>query len=97
MDDVATVVSFASLETEPFTGLFGFAQLLLEAVVIDNRRCRRAVGIYNGQTQKRRNEKKRQNEEKELKNRRLRPTPSAALRVKSTSAKSVKVVSMNQC
>ena len=45
LDDVAAVVSFAGLKTEPFAGLFGFAQFLFETVVVDNRRRRRTVGV----------------------------------------------------
>ena len=46
LDDIAAVVSVAGLKTEPLAGLFGLAQLLLEAVVVNDRRSGRAAYIY---------------------------------------------------
>ena len=46
MDDVAAIVAVAGHQTEPFAGLFGFAQFLFETVVVDNGRRWRANRIY---------------------------------------------------
>ena len=45
LDHIAAIISFAGLQTEPFTSFFALAQLLLEAVVVDDLRSRCRVLI----------------------------------------------------